>query len=55
MNPLERKKMLKEQFLKKRQKRVAFGKETISFKDLDIQIEPETFEWYRSINGGAKE
>lgn len=54
MNPLEKKKMLKEKFKKQKEKRIKQNKEIISFKELGIQIEPETFDWYKEIIGGVK-
>ncbi|MBX9988607.1 MULTISPECIES: hypothetical protein [Priestia] len=54
MNPLDKRKLLKEQFNRRKQERTKQKKEILSFKDLDIQFESETFEWYKNINGGAK-
>ncbi|NEX77364.1 hypothetical protein G4Z05_00405 [Bacillus thermocopriae] len=55
MNPLEKKQLLKEQFKKRIQARRNQKVKTISFKELGITFEPETIEWYKSVeNGGVK-
>lgn len=51
MNPLEKKKLIKEQFNKNKKLK---GKDNIiSFKSLSKNFEPETLNLYNAINSGG--
>lgn len=54
MNPLQKKILLKEKFNKRTKDASSQQKEFVSFKDLDLKFDHETYEWYRNMNGGAK-
>lgn len=52
MRPLERKQLLKEQFNNRKTSKPE--KEFVSFKDLNIKLDPQTINWYsKECNGGA--
>ncbi|HDR6633181.1 TPA: hypothetical protein QCV53_001438 [Bacillus cereus] len=54
MNNIHKKELLKQQFKKRKEVKSKMGKKIVSFRELEISFQPETFEWYREINGGAK-
>jgi hypothetical protein len=51
MNPLERKKLLKE---KLEEKKSIKNKGFVSFKDLNLKFNEETYEWYQTDYRGDK-
>lgn len=53
MHPLNKKKMMKEKFEKRRQEISEENKKIVLFKDLDIVLEPGTLEWYQMRNRGG--
>jgi len=55
MDPLKRKELLKNEILKNRRVNNTKNKPFIRFESFKVDIEPETFEWYRVKNGGYHE
>jgi hypothetical protein len=54
MSALEKRKKLIEQFNNKKNKSNLTSKNIVSFKELDIKFEKESFQWYRQMNGGGR-
>ncbi|MED0688209.1 hypothetical protein [Anoxybacillus ayderensis] len=53
MNPLEKRKLLKEGFKIQKKQQNKQKRKLIHFKELDIKFEQETFEWYKNLVGGG--
>lgn len=53
--PLDRKKALKEKFNKKKnEQKKSNDIEIIKFEELNINFEPETYQWYDAVTGGVR-
>lgn len=53
MNPINQKKLLIERFRKNKLSHPKHSKKLVTFKELNIKIEKETYEWYQQVNGGG--
>lgn len=53
MDPLEKRKFLKEQFKQRKAINKNSGKNNYSCNHLKLELQPETIDWYRTFTGGG--